>query len=168
MNFSDDSLCSFQAVLSPAAVASSHASSSTQPVSRGPRELFMRSSCVAHFSPIPYAMSFIHFGPSGLPGMFPQLRETSGLCHAAPSRSCNLESLSRHQLGPPQDSIHFPSLRDPCPASLVVQCMKTVVLYTVASLSDFLRESISSSCSESKCQNHFWRQDFYCNVNDSF
>ena len=74
------------------------------------------SSCVAHLSPVPYPTSFICFGPSGLPGLFPQLRETSGLCHAAPSQSCNLESLSSHQLGPSQDSIHFPSLRDPCPA----------------------------------------------------
>lgn len=132
--------------------------------SRALYALFLCSSPLSHT--LPYELH--PFWPLWTPRSVSQLREISGLCHAAPSRSCNLESLSRHQLGPLQDSIHFPSLRDPCPASLVVQCMKTVVLYTVAGLSDFLRESISSSCSESKRQNHFWRQDFYCNVNDSF
>lgn len=100
--------------------------------------------------------------------LWPPWTPRSGLCHGAPSQGCNLESLSRHQLRPSQDSIRFPSLRDHCPALLVVQCMKTIVLYTVAGLSGFLRESISSSCSERKCQNHFWRHDLYYNVNDSF
>lgn len=137
-------------------------------VSRGPSlylYAFFLCSSLLLYSTL-YPRSFNHFGLFGLPGLFPQLRETSGLCCGAPFLSCNLESLSKHQLGPSQDSIHLFSFSQgslPCTAWWPVS-ENCCFIYIIRSFSFFEWDNISSFCSESKCQNNFWRQDLYYDV----
>lgn len=148
-NFNDCSLWSSQVVLSPASVVSSPAHTSTRCRLKGEplrSQVFLTVQLTSLWPPwAPLWCSF-----PGLP---------SGLSlQARPGAITGLNSFA-------------PSLRDHCTALLDIQCLETVAVYTLSFwefVFFFKWEGNSNSCSsiwaESKCKNHFWRQDFYYNV----
>lgn len=85
-----------------------HTQRSIQLQSQGdPLTLSILSFCSSCSFLVFCPMSFNHFCLSGLAGLFPELKDISGLCCSAPFLRCNLESLSRHQLGQSQASTHL-------------------------------------------------------------